>query len=304
MKGLKKELRHHWQRYLMCLPAVAAVVTFGYLPLIGLVMAFQQLDFRKGIFGGKFVGLRNFKFLFATSDAWVITRNTIGYNVVFIILGLFLSVTLAIVMNELVWKRYSKVLQTIFIMPYFLSMVVVSTILYAFLAPTNGFINSRLMEAGGQMVNWYNWVDVWPYLLVLVHVYCKVGFDSIIYMAVISGISQEYYEAAVLDGASKLQQIFYITIPHLKPIICINLIRAIGNMFRADFGLFFSVPRDSGTLYPATDVLDTYIYRSLKTMNNPGMSTAAGLYQSVVGFILVLIANKIISKIDEDSALF
>lgn len=302
--SIGQEFRRHWQRYLMILPAVLALIIFEYIPMIGLVMAFQSLDFSAGIFSSPFVGLKNFEFLFASQDAWVITRNTICYNVVFIVLGLICAVALAIVMNELIWKRYSKVLQTIFIMPNFLSMVVLSTIVYAFLSPTNGFVNSLLSNHGMNSVNWYGVRGVWPFLLVLVHLYHSVGYSSIIYMAVISGISMEYYEAAALDGASKLQQARFITIPHLRPIICINLIRSIGGIFRADFGLFYTVPRDSGILYPVTNVLDTYIYRGLTTLNNPGMSTAAGLYQSVVGFILVIVANKIVTKIDSDSAMF
>jgi len=288
----------------MAMPAVVAIFVFSYIPMAGLVMAFQRQDFSKGIFRGQFVGLANFKFLFATQDAWIITRNTILYNVVFIVLGLILAVSLAILMNELTFKRYSKLLQTVYIMPHFFSMVVVSTIVFAFLSPADGFVNSILAEHGKAPVDWYSQRSIWPFLLVVVHLYCHVGYSSIIYMAVISGISVEYYEAAALDGASKLQQALYITIPHLKPIICINLIRSIGGIFRSDFGLFYTVPRNTGVLFPVTNTLDTYIFRGLTELNNVGMSTAAGLYQSLVGFVLVLAANKIISKMDEDCAMF
>ena len=297
---LSKDLRNNWQRYLMISPAVIAIFIFGYLPLSGLIMAFQQQNYGKGLYNGEWVGLKNFEFLFRTTDAWVITRNTVLYNVVFIILGIFLAVTLALIMNELRWKRYSKVLQTIFIMPFFLSMVVLGTIVFAFLKAENGFVNTIL----GIKVQWYQVKEAWPFILTLVKMYSIVGFDSIIYMAVISGISSEYYESACLDGASRWQQIRYITLPQLRPIICINLIRAIGGMFRSDFGLFYSVPQNTGMLYSVTDTLDTYIYRGLATLNNLGMSTAAGLYQSLVGLILVLVANKIISKIDPDGAMF
>jgi len=220
------------------------------------------------------------------------------------VLDLVLAVALAIIMSELVFKRYSKALQTVYIMPYFLSMVVLSTVLYAFLSPTNGFLNNILQQMGRDPINWYNTKSPWPYILVIVRLYHTVGYSSIIYMAVISSIPNEYYEAAALDGATKLQQAKHITLPYLRAVICINLIRSVGHIFRADFGLFYTVPRDSGVLYPVTDVLDTYIYRGLKTLNNPGMSTAAGLYQSVVGFILVLVANHIVTKIDSDSAMF
>ncbi len=288
----------------MAAPALIAILIFSYVPMIGLVMAFQKLDFSKGLFNSPFVGLNNFKFLFATTDAWIITRNTIVYNVVFIILNLVCSITLAIIMNELTHRLWSKVLQTVFIMPYFLSMVIVAVIVYAFLSPSNGFVNGLLVEFGANPVNWYAEKKAWPFLLVFIYLWKNVGYSSVIYMAAIAGISSEYYEAAALDGASKLQQAIYITIPHLKNVIVIKLIMAIGGIFRADFGLFYTVPRDSGALYSVTNVLDTYIYRGLASMSNVGMSTAAGLYQSIVGFILVMIANKIVSKVDSESAMF
>ena len=299
-----KELRKHWILYLMALPAVLTQFIFNYIPMAGIVMAFQKLDLKKGVFSSPFVGLKNFEFLFASSDAWTITRNTICYNVVFIILGLICSVCLALLLSELTFKRYSKVMQTMFIMPYFLSMVVVSMVVFAFLSPTNGFVNTVIKSIGGNPINWYNAKEPWPFLLVLINLWKGTGYSAIVYMAVISGISSEFYEAAVLDGASKLQQARYITLPHLRTIISINLIMAVGGIFRADFGLFYSVPRNSGALYPVTDVLDTYIYRGLTTLNNPGMSAAAGLYQSVVGFILVLVANKVVTMIDADNAMF
>lgn len=297
---LRKDLRNNWQRYLMISPAVIAIFIFGYLPLSGLIMAFQQQNYGKGIYNGDWVGLKNFEFLFKTTDAWIITRNTVLYNVVFIVLGIILAVSLALIMNEMRWKKYSKVLQTIFIMPFFLSMVVLGTIVFAFLKGENGYVNTIL----GIKIPWYQEKQFWPFLLTIVKMYHMVGFDSIIYMAVISGISSEYYESACLDGASRWQQIVHITLPQLRPIICINMIRAVGGMFRSDFGLFYNVPQNSGALYAVTDTLDTYIYRGLTTLNNLGMSTAAGLYQSLVGLILVLVANKIISKIDPDGAMF
>lgn len=304
IKSACKEVRKRWGLYVMAAPAVLALFIFNYLPMAGLVMAFQRLDFKKGIFSSPFVGLKNFEFLFASTDAWVITRNTVLYNVAFIVLNLFFSVLLAIILSEITSKGLTKVLQTVYIMPNFLSMVVVSMILYAFLAPGNGFVNNMIVKNGGTPINWYNVRGPWPFLLVGVYLWHAIGYSSILYTAVISGISTEYYEAAALDGASKFQQAIYITLPHLRPIICIRLIQSVGNMFRSDFGLFYTVPRESGTLFPVTQTLDTYIFRGLTTLKNPGMSTAAGLYQSVVGFILVLVANKIVSKLDEDSAMF
>lgn len=307
MNGVKRfglDLRKHWMLWLMAMPAVLCLIIFNYIPMVGLVMAFQNLDFAKGIFTSPFIGFKNFEFLFASTDAWIVTRNTILYNVVFIVLNLFLSVGLAIIMHELTCVRYSKVLQTIYIMPHFLSMVVVATIVYAFLSPTSGFLNSILAEFGISRINWYAKKEAWPFILVLVNVWKHVGYNSIVYVATISGISDEYYEAALIDGATKLQQIRYITIPHMRYIIAIKLIMAIGGIFQSDFGLFYTVPRDTGSLYPVTNVLDTYIYRGMMNLNNMGMSTAAGLYQSVVGFVLVLVANKIVSKIDPETAMF
>lgn len=296
-------MRKNWMLHLMALPAVAAVVVFNYVPMTGIVMAFQKMDFRYGPFEGLWVGLENFKFLFASSEIWEVTRNTILYNAVFIFLGIVLPMGLAMLMSELVWKRTAKTLQTMLIMPHFLSIVAVSMAVYAFLRPENGFVNT-VFNLG--RFNWYGYEGkpFWPYLLTLVHIWMSVGFGSIIYTGVISGISPEYYEAAAIDGASKLKQAWYITVPHLRTILCINLIRSVGNLIRSDFGLFYTVPRESGALLSVTQTLDTYIYRGMQILQDPNKSTAAGLYQSLVGLILILTANWIIDKIDSDSAMF
>lgn len=305
-KSLIQHFRKWWMCWLMILPALAALILFRYTPMLGLVMAFQRLDYSKGVFGGEWIWFENFKFLFQTSDALDITRNTVLYNLVFIVLGMILSLALALALNEINKKHFAKTTQTIFIMPHFLSMVVVSLIVYGFLSAEQGLVNNFIVANGGTRVNWYSKAQMgaWPFILVFVRMYCTVGFDSIIYMAVISSISQEYYEAACLDGASKIKQIFYVTLPQMRPIICINLIRALGNIMHGDFGLFYTVPRDTGALLPVTNVLDTYIYRAMLQINNPGMTTAAGLYQSLVGLAIVLLANFVIKKIDPDSALF
>lgn len=298
------DIQRHWRVYLMGAPGIILLFIFSYVPLIGLVMAFQDLDLSKGVFTSPWYGLNNFKFLFSTSDAWIITRNTICYNAVFIVLGLVLSVALALLINELTSKLLAKILQTIYIMPYFLSMVVVAMIVFSFLNFENGYVNAIIKEDGGKAVYWYNRTDVWVWLLVVIHIWKSVGFNSVLYTAVISGISPEYYEAAALDGASRWQQIRYITLPQLKGIMAINLIRSCGNIFRGDFGLFYTVPNNEGALYPVTNVLDTYIYNSLMNSPNIGMSTAAGFYQSIVGLILVLTVNKIVKHLDSDSAMF
>ncbi len=299
-----RSFRQQWMLWAMAMPALLLMLVFNYLPMIGLVMAFQDLDFEKGIFTSPFVGLRNFRFLFATSDAWIITRNTVVYNVVFIVVNMFLAVTLALAINELTNKTFSKVVQTIFIMPYFLSMVVVGMVVFGFLNPTNGYVNKTLQSLGMETISWYNDKKPWPVLFVFLSAWKSVGYSSVIYTAVISGISKDYYEAAALDGASRLQQMRYITLPHLKTIICINLIRSAGSIFRSDFGLFYTVTRNSGALYDVTNTLDVYIYNGLTNGGSIGMTTAAGFYQSIVGLFLVLFVNWVVKKMDSDSAMF
>ncbi len=303
-QGAKKAIKQYYVLYLMALPAIAALLVFAYTPMLGLVMAFQEMNLTKGIFGSPFVGLRNFEFLFSTTDAWIITRNTIAYNSVFIVLNMFLAVVLSLLLNELRSKRLAKTLQTIFIMPHFLSMTVVAIIVFSLLSANNGFLNNVLKFFGEPRRNWYMEVSAWPFILIIVNAWKTVGYSAVVYLASISGISEEYYEAAVLDGANRFQQALYITIPHLKAMMTILLILNVGNIFRGDFGLFYTVPQNTGILYPVTDVIDTYIYRGLMTLNNVGMSTAAGLYQSVVGFVLVLLTNKIVSRVSPENAMF
>lgn len=302
--GFVRAMKKHWMLYSMAVPAVVLLILFNYLPMVGIVMAFQDLDYSKGLFTSPFVGLKNFEFLFSSSMIKDITRNTILYNVAFIIVNTTLSVGLALMINELTNKTFAKIIQTILIMPYFLSTVVLAMIVYAFLHYDYGFANNFLEVVGLDPQNWYNLPKFWPGFLIFVNAWRGIGFSSVTYTAVISGISQEYYEAATLDGASRMQQIRFITLPHLKFILCINLINAVGGMFRSDFGLFYTVTRNSGSLYSVTQTLDVYIYNALQSMTNLGMTTAAGLYQSIVGFILVLIANKVIKIIDPDSAMF
>lgn len=291
--------------HFMALPVVVYLLVFCYTPMLGLVMAFQDLNISRGVFSSPFVGFRNFEFLFSSTDAFIITRNTVCYNLVFIAVNISLAVIMSLMLNELRCKRYGKVLQTVYMLPYFLSITVVAIIVEAFLARTHGLVNETIRFFGGAgKTNWYMKRSFWPPFLVFVNAWKGVGYSTVLYLAVISGISTEYYEAAVLDGATRWQQARYITLPHLRFVVSISLIMAMGGIFRGDFGLFYTVTKDTGKLYPVTDVIDTYIYRGLTTMSNVGMSTAAGLYQSVVGFFLVLLCNRVVSKIDPDSAMF
>ena len=295
----------HWRLHVLALPAFLSLLAFAYAPMFGVVLAFQKYSIQGGFFGSEWIGFKNFEFLFQTSDAWRITRNTILYNVAFILVNTSLSVILAMLFNELYIKRLAKTLQTLIILPNFLSMAVVAIIAYAFLKGGNsGLLNQAVKAFGGKMRDWYMYKDVWPFLLVLINAWRGVGYGSIVYVASISGISQEYYEAAVLDGATKFQQALYVTIPHLRKIITIMLIMSVGSLLKGDFGLFYNVTQNNGSLYEVTDVIDTYIYRALKLLGDTGMSSAAGLYQSFVGLLLVLLANWVVTKVDEESSMF
>lgn len=284
----------------MALPGVVLMVLFKYLPLSGIILAFKKYNIRDGIFGSAWNGLKNFEYLFKTKDAWIITRNTLGYNLLFIALDLVLAVTMAIVLNELHQKKTAKVFQTVFMAPYFLSWVVVSFIAYSFLSVDNGFINRTF----GTEITWYSQKSAWPFILIIFQVWKTLGYSTVMYLGSIVGISNDYYEAALMDGATKWQQIKYITLPSLKSMMIVLTILAIGKIFYADFGLFYQLPRNSGPLFPVTNVIDTYVYRSLKENGNIGMAAAANLYQSLIGFVLVLSSNFAVRKIDKDSALF
>lgn len=288
----------------MLLPGLAIFIMFSYLPMFGIIIAFKKIDFSKGILGSPFVGLENFRFLFATTDAWRITRNTILYNLLFIFCDVFFAVAISVLMREIWQKTASKLYQTLIILPHFLSMVVVAYLVYGFLNPQYGFINMTLQKLGFETENWYYEVKYWPFIIPLVHWWKSLGYKSVVYLASIAGIDKELYEAAVIDGAGKWAQAWNITIPQLTSTMIIMFLLALGGIFRADFGLFYQVPMNSTMLYPATDVIDTYVYRALTSMNNIGMSSAASVYQSIVGAITLIAANLIVRKIDSSQALF
>nr|WP_249529436.1 ABC transporter permease subunit [Paenibacillus brevis] len=293
----------------MVLPGALWFFFFSYMPLVGTIAAFKQYRFsREGFWASlvksEWVGWDNFKFLFSTNDALLITRNTLLYNIAFIFIGLVLSVAMAVLLSELVNKRLAKVYQTGMFLPYFLSWVIVGYFAFSFLSMDRGMFNQIISWFGGDPIQWYSEAKYWPYILVFVSLWKSIGYNSVVYLASIMGIDKSLYEAAMIDGANKWQQVKNITIPMLSPIIIIMTLLAVGKIFYADFGLFYQVPRDSGPLYAVTNVIDTYVYRGLKTSGEIGMSTAAGLYQSVVGFALVMVSNYVVRKIDKDSALF
>lgn len=311
-KGLMRWLnifsRNKWL-LLMVLPGTVWFFLFCYLPMPGVIIAFKDYKFDTDGFlasmiRSEWVGFKNFEYLFQTEDAWIIVRNTLLYNAVFILLGTFFSVLVAILVSEITNKKMAKMYQTGMFLPHFLSWVIVSYFVFSFLSVDKGVLNQLLKFFGADPVFWYSKTDYWPYILVIVNLWKGVGYGSVVYLAAIVGIDKTYFEAAMIDGASKWQQIRKITIPMITPIIVIMFILAIGGIFRADFGLFYQVPRDTGALYPVTNVIDTFVYRGLKVTGNISMSTAAGLYQSIVGFVLVIVTNLIVRKINKEQALF
>jgi putative aldouronate transport system permease protein len=302
---LGRVLRIYWVFYVMMLPAIALLIINNYLPMFGVVIAFKNVNYQQGIWGSPWVGFTNFKFLFATSDAWTITRNTVLYNVVFIALNLVCAVAFAILFNEMRSKAMAKFHQSAMFLPYFLSWIVVSYLLFAFLGQEHGYVNMKVLPAlGMKPVEWYSKTQYWPYILPLVNLWKNIGYYTVIYLAAIVGIDREYYEAAIIDGASKWQQIKSITLPLLTPVIITMTLLQIGRIFYADFGLFYQATLNAGALYPVTQVIDTYVYNTFLVTGNIGMSSAAGLYQSVVGLLLVLGSNLFVRKISKENALF
>lgn len=291
--------------YLMMVPGVLYLLINSYLPMFGLVIAFKDINFTKGIWKSDWVGLQNFKFLFQTSDAFIITRNTLLYNIAFIIIGLVVAVGFAILLNEVKSKIASRLYQSIIILPFLISMVLVSYLVFSMLSIESGFMNKTILPALGiEPISWYNEPKYWPFVLTLVQVWKGAGYACIIYLAAIIGIDPEYYEAAKLDGASKWQQIRKITLPLISPVITMLTLLQIGRIFYSDFGLFYQVPMNAGALFSTTNVIDTYVFRGLLQLGNIGMSSAAGFYQSLVGFILVMVSNYVVRKINKENALF
>nr|WP_205516965.1 ABC transporter permease subunit [Paenibacillus sp. SYP-B3998] len=293
----------------MVLPGALYFVIFAYLPMFGSILAFKDFHispqgFFASVFNSKWVGLKNFEFLFSTDDAFLITRNTVLYNLALIFIGLVCAVTFAIILNELLSKKLAKIYQTAMFMPYFLSWVIISYFAFTLLSVDKGVLNRIILSLGGEKISWYADTTYWPYILIIMGIWKSVGYGSVVYLAAITGIDRSYYEAAMIDGATKWQQIRYITLPQLKPLMIILTILALGGIFRSDFGLFFQIPKDSGALYAVTNVIDTFVYNSLINTGDIGMSTAAGLYQSVVGLILVMLANYTVRKIEKEYAVF
>lgn len=306
--GSKKALKFkkYVPVFLMMAPGLLYLIINNYLPLIGLVIAFKDVNFSVGIFQSPWAGLKNFEYLFATRDAFTITRNTILYNASFIIINTTVAVSVAILLNEVKSKLLLKSYQSIILLPHLMSMVIVSYLVYAFLSIDTGLLNKTILPALGinDPISWYSEPKYWPFILPIVNVWKGFGFYCIVYLASIIGIDKEYYEAATLDGATKLMQIRKITLPLITPTITMMVLLAIGRIFYSDFGLFYQVPMNSGAIYETTNVIDTYVYRGLLQLGDIGMSSAAGFFQSLVGFTLVLLSNFIVRKVNSENALF
>ena len=305
-KGKKKNaLKEYWPLYLMMLPALLYLLINNYIPMAGMVIAFKKLNFAKGIWASPWAGLKNFKFLFASRDAWIITRNTLLYNVAFILVNMVVGIAIAILITEVRNTKLKKIYQSAILLPFLMSMVILSYIVYALLSAENGLVNNSILPLFHiDPIQWYQKPKYWPAILIIANCWKGVGYGCLIYIASLIGIDPSFYEAARLDGASKWQEITKITLPSLVPTIITLLLLSIGRIFYSDFGLFYQVPMNSGVLVSTTNVIDTYVYRALIEQGNISMSSAAGVYQSLVGFCVVMLSNWIVRKVDKDQALF
>ena len=305
-KGKKKNaLKEYWPLYLMMLPALLYLLINNYIPMAGMVIAFKKLNFAKGIWASPWAGLKNFKFLFASKDAWIITRNTLLYNVAFILINMVVGIAIAILITEVRNTKLKKIYQCAILLPFLMSMVILSYIVYALLSAENGLVNNSILPLFHiDPIQWYQKPKYWPAILIIANCWKGVGYGCLIYIASLIGIDPSFYEAARLDGASKWQEITKITLPSLVPTIITLLLLSIGRIFYSDFGLFYQVPMNSGVLFPTTNVIDTYVYRALIEQGNISMSSAAGVYQSLVGFCVVMLSNWIVRRVDKDQALF
>lgn len=304
-RSKRRSLRRFLPLYLMLVPGLAYLAVNNYLPLFGLAIAFKDINYRKGIWNSDWIGFRNFEYLFKTSDAWLITRNTLLYNAAFIVLGLALAVAIAILISEIRNRFASRLYQSIILLPFLISIILVSYLVYAMLSMDTGFLNKSVLPALGlDPIDWYSEPKYWPFILTAVHLWKGAGYSCIVFLAAIVGIDPEYYEAAKLDGASKWMQIRKITMPMITPVVIMLTLLGIGRIFYSDFGLFYQVPMNSGALFETTNVIDTYVFRGLMQLGDIGMSSAAGFYQSLVGFVLVLVSNYVVRTINKENALF
>ena len=298
----KEQVRNNLPLYLMMLPGLIYLVCNNYLPMFGILLAFKRINYSMGILKSPWCGFQNFEYLFKTKDAFIMIRNTLAYNAVWIIMDLAIAVFIALCMNEIAQRKIAKVIQPIICFPSMVSAVILSFLVYAFLSQSYGYLNSTIFK--NNPVEWYTTASFWPIILTIVHIWQGAGQSSVIYMASIGGIDKGLYESARIDGATKMEQIRYITLPLLKPMITMMLLLSIGRIFNSDFGLFYQVPLGNGMLYETTQTIDTFVYRALIINNNVGQSSAASVFQAVIGFVLVLLSNALVRKINPENSLF
>jgi putative aldouronate transport system permease protein len=301
--GLRRDVQNR-ELLALAAPGLLFVLIFSYLPMYGLVLAFKNFKYNLGILGSPWVGLENFRFLFLTDAAWRITRNTLFLNMLFILTGYAASILIALLLFGLRNRRAVKLYQSVLIFPRLLSWVVVGYMAYGLLNPQYGLLNGMLRQNGLMPVDWYSRPELWPGILVFTSLWKDAGMGSVLYYATLMGIDPAYFEAAAIDGANRRQTMFHITLPFLVPITTLMLIMSVGNIIRADFGMFYTMTRNVPTLYKTTDVIDTFVFRALRQGGDTGMAAAAGLYQSVVGFLLILGANGLVRKLEPDNSLF
>jgi putative aldouronate transport system permease protein len=300
-----QRLKRYIPLYLMLLPGIIYFVVNNYLPMAGLALAFKKVNYAIGFFNSPWIGFDNFTFLFSSNDAFIIFRNTILYNLAFIILGNLLGVFIAIGLDAIRNKFFQRSSQVIILIPFLLSTVIITYIVFAFLSGKNGFMNMTVLPMLGiDPVSWYNDPKYWPFILTMVYLWMTMGYSSILYYSTLIGIDKSFYEAASIDGSGIWSQIIHITLPSLKPTIIILILLAIGRICYSDFGLFYQVPMNSGLLYSTTQTVDTFVYRALLNLNDIGRATAGGFLQSILGFAFVFTANAVVSKFDKDSRLF
>lgn len=303
-ENLFSEIGKHKFIYLLALPGIIFFIIFSYMPMIGTIIAFKDFQMSKGILGSPWNGFKNFEFFFTSGDAWRVTRNTVGLNALFILFIAFFQVFFAVLLNEVRSSFFKKITQSIMFLPYFMSWIIVSVIVMGFLGSDTGAINKLLTGLGIEAVAWFSKPELWPAILVLLNVWKWTGYGVVIFLATIVGIDISMYEAAVIDGAGRLQQIWHITLPLLKPTIVILTLLSIGKIFYGDVGLIYGIIGDNALLFPTTDVIDTYVLRALRSSSDLGMSTAIGLWQSIMGFVLVLVSNKLANRYESEGALF
>ena len=300
----RQELVRKKVLFLMILPTIVFFIVFAYIPMPGAYVAFVDYKMRKGIFGSQFVGFKNFEFLMKTGDLWRITKNTLLYNLAFLFIGHFVQVTLAIMISELKCKWFKKLSQSVILLPYFISMVIVGFFAYNLFNYNYGFVNGILTSLGMERHDFYSDQGIWKYIIVAFNIWSGTGYGMIVYLASITGIDSEIYEAATVDGATLMQRILYITLPLLKPTVILLVLFGLGGILKGSFDLFYNLIGTNSVLYPQTDIIDTFVFRSLAGQFNFSQGAAVGFYQSVFGLILVLTVNFIVKKVDPESALF